>query len=104
MSKILYTFKRYRMVRFIKGNSLGPHNGYPFSTYDEDHDIKSNGNLAQLYGGAWWFENGRTSHLNGKYYCCGNTSSDGITWRQWKRDGNASDYSLKKSEMKIRRV
>ena len=91
---------------FVLGDSLAPHNGLPFSTYDKDNGVHEVLNCAEYLGGAWWFKHCGLAHLNGQYHCCGQNKFNGILWKKWSRDsdGSNSNYSLKKSEMKIRRV
>lgn len=79
------------------GDSLIPRqNGMKFSTKDQDNDIYG-GNCAELYQGAWWYDQCHTSNLNGLY---GNTDyAKGPVWQPWK-----GYYSpMKMTEMKIRR-
>ena len=96
----------HALIPFVLGDSLAYHNGLPFSTYDKENDIHDVYNCAEYSGGAWWFKHCFSAHLNGQYHCCGQTASNGIVWTKWSRTGDGSDrfYSLKKSEMKIRRV
>ena len=81
------------------GNGLSYHNGMKFSTQDRDNDIWS-GKCAQRYKGAWWYRNCHVSNLNG-HYLFGHHSSyaNGVNWYYWK----GHHYSMKFSEMKIRR-
>ena len=68
------------------GDSLAYHNGYRFSTRDQDNDACSC-NCAQLWdGGAWWYRHCFTSNLNGVY----------STYFYWV------GYYLSFSEMKMR--
>ena len=49
------------------GDSLAYHNGYRFTTRDQDNDVWGN-NCAQHWGGgAWWYRICWTSNLNGVY-------------------------------------
>ena len=78
------------------GDSLDYHNGYKFTTKDNDNDNYS-GNCAVLCFGAWWYNECHHSNLNGHY---GDDSGKGINWYHWK--GNS--YSLPFTEMKVRTV
>ena len=79
------------------GDSLARHNGMKFSTRDNDNDIHE-GNCAQFWIGAWWYEGCYDSNLNGHYFNTATANYRGIVWRHWK--GNTS---LKFTEMKTRR-
>jgi len=82
------------------GDSLSYHNGQKFSTFDRDQDLYVQ-NCAALSSGAWWFKSCHFSNLNGFYLGGAHLSyANGINWAQWK----GFYYSLKKSEMKIRRL
>ena len=77
-------------------------NGMKFSTKDNDNDNNEiTGYCAIYFEGAWWFNNCMHSHLNAPYHPNGGPVSSwtGILWYDWK--GNA--YSLKFTEMKVRR-
>ena len=79
-------------------NLAGHHNGMKFSTRDNDND-NWEGNCAQFYNGAWWFNNCYDSHLNSVYHHNPNISIDiGIIWSTWR----GWFYSLKFTEMKTR--
>ncbi|XP_013381706.1 ryncolin-1 [Lingula anatina] len=83
------------------GDSLSRHNGYPFSTKDKENDSYSGGHCAQLYKGAWWYENCHSSNLNGLYHLGPHTSyADGINWYSFK----GYYHSLKRTAMKIRPI
>ncbi|KAL9985725.1 hypothetical protein ACROYT_G008163 [Oculina patagonica] len=83
------------------GDSLTLHNGYPFTTKDQDNDSWGS-NCAVGFKGAWWYTACHHSNLNGLYHHGGQHSSyaDGVNWYHWK----GHYYSLKRSEMKIRSV
>ena len=82
------------------GDSMTYHNGYPFTTKDQDNDAQSY-NCAVKRDGAWWFGHCFHAHLNGKYYHHGDVQhATGIQWKYWK----GYYYSLKKCSMKIREV
>ena len=81
------------------GDSMSYHNGYSFTTKDQDNDLFGD-NCADNWEGAWWFKNCFHAHLNGKYYRQGDeTVLSGIQWYRWK-----GHYSLKKCSMEIRQV
>ena len=83
------------------GDSLATHNNQKFSTKDQDNDDPSGRHCAQLYTGAWWYNNCHQSNLNGVYYMGPNSlTSKGVVWGHWK----GHHYSLKVTEMKVRRV
>jgi len=77
------------------GDSLALHRGMAFSTKDRDND-KHSGDCASYYKGAWWYNSCYSSNLNG-LYLHGKSSGQGMEWEQWK-----DNYSVKRSEMKIR--
>ena len=77
-------------------DSLSHHNNMKFSTHDQDNDIYS-GKCATAYKGAWWYKDCHHSNLNGQYLA--STYADGVNWLHFK----GHYYSLKVSEMKIRR-
>ena len=89
------------------GNGLFRHHGMQFSTRNIDNDLWDN-NCANNSSGGWWyswagdFNNCLTANLNGIYYVDGDTggTETGIMWTKWK----GGNYSLKYSEMKIRRL
>ena len=74
------------------GDSLSYHNGRMFTTKDRDGIHR----CANLYKGAWWYNNCHFSNLNGNY--SSTTSGQGINWYTWKEDL----YSLEFTEMKVR--
>ncbi len=81
-------------------DSLSYHNGYQFTTKDEDNDARSNNNAAQLFKGAWWYGVGHHSNLNGLYLRGHHSSyANGVIWYHWK----GHYYSLKFTEIKFRR-
>ncbi len=96
-AKYMLSVSRYRGTA---GDSLAYQNGRKFSTKDQDNDVYPSVDCAQLFSGAWWFGTCHESHLNGPYLNGHHTRQwHGINWRKWK--GNY--YSLKGTEMKIRR-
>ena len=82
------------------GDSLTQHNGYKFSTRDQDNDAYSANNCAQVFKGAWWFDNCHNSNLNGLYHGGSHSSyADGVNWYTWR----GYRYSHKFTEMKLRK-
>ena len=77
------------------GDSLRMHNGYRFSTRDNDND-KCRCNCAQRYKGGWWYYACYRSNLNGRYLW--RSRADGVVWETWR----GKYYSLKFTEMKLR--
>ena len=87
------------------GDSFSAHNGYKFSTKDQDNDVASGSNCALIYHGAWWYNRCHSSNLNGLYHTPGPHASyaDGVNWYAWK--GRASDgyhNSLARTMMLVR--
>ncbi|XP_033120920.1 ficolin-2-like, partial [Anneissia japonica] len=82
------------------GDSLDWHRNLQFSTSDRDHDTYGL-SCAVLYKGAWWYNSCLWSNLNG-LYLKGETDqyAKGVVWKHWK----GYYYSLKTTEMKIRRL
>ncbi|EDO45446.1 predicted protein, partial [Nematostella vectensis] len=81
------------------GDSFAYHNNFAFSTKDQDNDDKTDESCAVTFKGAWWYGGCHHSNLNGFYFV--NSQSpygQGINWLDWK----GYDYSLKRTEMKIR--
>ena len=83
---------------YTAGDSLTYHNGWRFSTRDNDNDPLSGYNCAQYWTGAWWYNECHTSNLNGRYFNTSTINNQGITWHHWK-----GSITLKFSEMKTRR-
>ena len=85
----------------VSDDSLSYHRGQMFSTKDWDNDAATNFSCAEQSKGGWWYNNCHKANLNGLYQNPTGTSlATGINWFTWK--GLA--YSLKKTEMKIRRA
>ncbi|KAM3917771.1 microfibril-associated glycoprotein 4-like isoform 2-T2 [Leptodactylus fuscus] len=81
------------------GDSLSYHNGMKFSTYDSDRDVYLQ-NCASLSSGGFWYRACLLANLNGPYLRGAHLSfGSGIIWSQWR----GYYYSLKSTEMKIRR-
>ncbi|CAH2308078.1 microfibril-associated glyco 4 [Pelobates cultripes] len=82
------------------GDALSYHNGMKFSTYDSDRDTYTQ-NCAALSTGGFWFKSCHQANLNGPYLGGVHLSyASGVIWFPWK----GYYYSLKTTEMKIRRV
>uniref|UniRef100_A0A1X7U6H0 Fibrinogen C-terminal domain-containing protein n=1 Tax=Amphimedon queenslandica TaxID=400682 RepID=A0A1X7U6H0_AMPQE len=89
------TFKIDKKSKF---NSLAYHNGWRFSTRDNDND-ESGSSCAQAHTGAWWYKNCAWSNLNGRYFKTATSTAKGNTWFHWIN----SYATLKFAEMKTRR-
>ena len=71
-----------------------------FSTKDNENDNHGSLHCAAHTKEGWWFNACFQSHLNGTYYHGGSVPTwNGIIWYDWKGDS----YSLKFTEMKVRR-
>ena len=82
------------------GDSLSYHSDQEFSTRDRDNDAWGY-NCAETYKGAWWYRSCHRSNLNGLYLSGAHESyADGVNWLTFR----GYYYSLKISEMKLRRV
>ena len=89
------------MVNFsgTAGDSFSYHNGWPFTTPDEDNDSNPDLNCALKYHGGWWFRKCHRVSLNGPYIRGRNSFfGEGVIWGTFKN----FRYSLKSSQMKIR--
>ena len=83
------------------GDSLSYHDDQPFTTQDQDNDEYDEGNCANAFYGAWWYDDCHSSNLNGIYRHSNPCPvGDGLIWFDWRGDA----YSLKRTEMKIRPV
>ena len=74
------------------GDALAFHNGYKFTTKDNDND-NSGSICAVEYFGAWWYNNCHHSNLNGHY---GDT--------ELGKDVRWLSYRMRFTEMKVRAV
>ena len=82
------------------GDSLSHSNNIPFSTKDQDNDASGH-HCAQKDLGGWWYNNCAFANLNGHYYMGPNSPHEkGVIWHHWR----GHYYSLKVTEMKVRRV
>ena len=98
---LLNTFLVFALVNFsgTAGDSFSYHNGWPFTTPDEDNDFNPDVNCALKFHGGWWFKWCHNAFLNGPYIRGPNSySGEGIIWKAFKD----LRYSLKSSQMKIR--
>ncbi|XP_035716098.1 microfibril-associated glycoprotein 4 isoform X2 [Folsomia candida] len=83
------------------GDGLRYHNGQQFSTIDSDNDI-ANFSCAATYHSGWWYKDCHKVALNSIYHNSSTTEKNwvGVIWSDWK----AGNYSLKKVEMKVRKL
>ncbi|XP_020833839.1 angiopoietin-related protein 4 isoform X2 [Phascolarctos cinereus] len=60
----------------------------PFSTWDRDHDLRTDLNCAENLSGGWWFSTCGHSNLNGKYFHSlprqRHQRKQGIFWKTWR--------------------
>ncbi|KAM5238696.1 angiopoietin-related protein 4 [Ctenodactylus gundi] len=60
----------------------------PFSTWDQDHDLRKDLNCAQSLSGGWWFGTCGHSNLNGQYFRSiprqRQQRKKGIFWKTWR--------------------
>ena len=83
------------------GDSLSYSNNRYFSTKDKDNDGYSSKHCAETSLGAWWYYNCAYSNLNGHYYeGPSSPAGKGVFWHHWR----GQTYSLKVTEMKVRRI
>ncbi|XP_050514536.1 fibrinogen C domain-containing protein 1-B-like isoform X3 [Diabrotica virgifera virgifera] len=83
------------------GDSLSNHLGQKFTTLDLDQDQKPDGNCAEIFIGAWWYNNCYESHLNGKFRNIRWPAAykyKGIVWFGFKNN----EYFLSQARMLIR--
>ncbi|XP_062337906.1 angiopoietin-related protein 4 [Osmerus eperlanus] len=76
--------------------------GLPFSTRDQDHDLKNNASCAKQLSGGWWFSNCGRSNLNGRYFQSPlpkqrHQRKQGMFWKTWR----GRYYPLKTTRMMI---
>ena len=77
------------------------HNGQSFSTKDSDNDANDSKHCADIHKGGWWYQSCHRANLNGIYHERNYTDpANGVVWKSWK----GYNYSLKKVEMKTRRI
>ncbi|XP_059847457.1 angiopoietin-related protein 4 [Hypanus sabinus] len=83
-------------------NAISESSGLPFSTRDQDHDLKFNMSCAKHLTGGWWFSTCGQANLNGKYFSSKpqqrRERKQGIFWKPWK----GRNYPLKTTTMMIR--
>ncbi|XP_008709685.2 angiopoietin-related protein 4 [Ursus maritimus] len=60
----------------------------PFSTWDQDHDLRGDKNCAKSLSGGWWFGTCGHSNLNGQYFRSiphqRQQRKKGIFWKAWR--------------------
>ena len=102
LSMIIVLF--WSLISGTAGDSFSYHDGQSFTTKDRDNDLRGELNCGEVCKGGWWYKDCWLSNLNGYYrrgtYQPENGCYDGVSWFGWK----GYDYSLKRTEMKIRPV
>ncbi|KAM4889198.1 angiopoietin-related protein 4 [Thomomys bottae] len=72
------------------GVSIPTSNGFslPFSTWDQDHDLRGDLNCAKSLSGGWWFGTCGHSNLNGQYFHSmpqqRQQRKKGMFWKGWR--------------------
>ena len=84
-------------VESTAGDSLAPHNGMEFTTYDQDNDLDPSLNCAVDFKGGWWYNGCHPSNPTGLYLQGGVHSWEGIVWET----AYDSQLSFKYMEMKL---
>ncbi|KAG4075699.1 hypothetical protein HA402_003524 [Bradysia odoriphaga] len=91
-------------------NRLSSHNGSVFETKDSDKDVRPT-NCADSTRGAWWYVSCYHSNLNGVYMSEGRSTAvmgpqkaDNVIGIVWRESFGKSFYSLKRVEMKVRKI
>ena len=83
------------------GDALGYNHNRAFSTKDRDNDGSSTIHCAERDLGGWWYNTCTLAGLNGYYYMGPDSPAEkGVFWHQWRKN----TYSLKTTEMKVRRA
>ncbi|XP_062615028.1 fibrinogen-like protein A [Saccostrea cucullata] len=77
-------------------DSLGPHSGFKFSTYDMDNDAYEGFNCASFGQSGWWYVSCGLSNLNGLY---GIVGYQGLTWYYWN---NTFSHVMSSTRMMMR--
>ena len=83
------------MSNLTAGNQW-KHNGYNFTTLDSDNDKKSNGNCAEQFKAAWWFNNCWLSCLTCRF------GTKDFSWITMNDFGIEKDGKLLAARMLIR--
>ena len=79
------------------GDSMTYHNGYRFTTRDNDSDQWSRDNCAQHHTGARWYIGCTYSNLNGCYFNTATDNGQGIFWHIWKNAYTSLTFTEKKT-------
>ena len=77
------------------GDSLTYHDGMLFSTYDQDNDLHSAANCAQVSQAPFWFNSCYSASPLGKY---GTTGTTGIIYSSWSASSPLDAISFKVRE------
>nr|XP_044248865.1 angiopoietin-related protein 2-like [Drosophila takahashii] len=95
-----YALKSLGNYSGTAGDSLNPHKGKKFTTFDRDNSGDQNTlNCAEYFNGGWWYYNCFHCKLTGKYYKDGTSPTGyGIHWNGFRSD----KISLILAEMMIR--
>ena len=86
----------------IGGGKTLSMSGMKFSTVDRDND-KSVMSCAKEWRGGWWFNSCFSAFLNGPYIR-DSSNTNNCTGIHWFHHADKCEFSIKKTEMKLRRI
>ncbi|XP_052864073.1 fibroleukin-like [Anopheles cruzii] len=81
-----YNLKTLGEYNGTAGDSLSQHKNMKFSTFDRDNDL-GNGNCAESFESAWWYNDCYHSNLNGRYKDIDKRNLN--NWNTFTREGLA---------------
>ncbi|XP_033724946.1 angiopoietin-related protein 7-like [Pecten maximus] len=86
----------------VTENSMAPHNGMSFSTFDRDNDESGVHQCATLCKGGWWYNSCYGTNLNGAEY---KNDADNVKQLVWKFFYPSRKYAgMRKTKMLVKRI